>query len=73
MDKGAAKYGCTFDSNGWRGGPHRPQHQHQDYYNLEGDKTGFPLFDFTSEPAIQALMIMKQMRTCRGPTCCSRA
>ena len=62
MDKGAAKYGCTFDSNGWRSlAPITHSISTKTYYNLEGDKTGFPLFDFTSEPAIQALMIMKQM------------
>ena len=63
LDKGAAKYGCTFDCP-WLAlaGPDHPQHQHQDvYYMLEGDKTGLPLFDFTSEPAIEALKIMKQM------------
>jgi multiple sugar transport system substrate-binding protein len=62
MDKGAAKYGCTFDAHGWRSlAPITHSISTKAYYNLEGDKTGFPLFDFTSEPAIQALMIMKQM------------
>ena len=62
MDKGAAKYGCTFDSNGWRSlAPITHSISTKTYYNLEGDKTGFPLYDFTSDPAIQALMIMKQM------------
>ena len=62
MDKGAAKYGCTFDAHGWRSlAPITHSISTKTYYNLEGDKTGFPLFDFTSEPAIQALMIMKQM------------
>ena len=62
LDKGAAKYGCTFDSNGWRSlAPITHSFSSDCYYNLEGDKTGFPLYDFTSEPAIQALMIMKQM------------
>ena len=67
MDKGAAKYGCTFDSNGWRSlAPITHSISTKTYYNLEGDKTGFPLFDFTSEPAIQALMIMKQMLDLSG-------
>ena len=62
LDKGAAKYGCTFDSNGWRSlAPITHSFSSKCYYNLEGDKTGFPLYDFTSEPAIQALLIMKQM------------
>lgn len=62
MDKGAAKYGCTFDGGGWRSvAPIAHSFSTKTYYNLAGDKTGFPLFDFTSEPAIQALMIMKQM------------
>ena len=67
MDKGAAKYGCTFDSAGWRSlVPITHSISTKVYYNLEGDKTGFPLFDFTSEPAIQALMIMKQMLDLSG-------
>jgi len=62
MDKGAAKYGCTFDAHGWRSlAPITHSISKECWYNLEGDKTGFPLYDFTSEPAIQALMIMKQM------------
>ncbi|PKO21893.1 MAG: ABC transporter substrate-binding protein [Chloroflexi bacterium HGW-Chloroflexi-1] len=62
MEKGAAKYGCTFDAHGWRSlAPITHSISTQCYYNLEGDKTGFPLYDFTSEPALQALEIMKQM------------
>ena len=62
MDKGAAKYGCTFDAHGWRSlAPITHSISTQCYYNLEGDKTGFPLYDFTSEPALQALEIMKKM------------
>jgi ABC-type glycerol-3-phosphate transport system substrate-binding protein len=67
MDKGAAQYGCTFDSNGWRSlVPITHSISTTSYYNLAGDKTGFPLFDFTSEAAIQALMIMKQMLDLSG-------
>ena len=48
--------------NGWRSlAPITHSISTKTYYNLEGDKTGFPLFDFTSDAAIQALMIMKQM------------
>jgi len=62
VDSGAAKYGCTFDAHGWRClGPIAHSISTKTYYNLEGDKSGQPLFDFTSEPSIQALQIMKQM------------
>ena len=62
MDKGAAKYGCTFDAHGWRSlAPITHSISTQCYYNLEGDTTGFPLYDFTSEPALQALEVMKKM------------
>jgi ABC-type glycerol-3-phosphate transport system substrate-binding protein len=62
LDKGAAKYGCTFDAHGWRSlDPITHSISTNTYYNLEGDKTGFPLYDFTSEPAIQAVQILKQM------------
>ena len=60
LDKGAARYGCTFDSNGWRSlAPITHSFSTDAYYTLEGDTT--PLFDFTSEPAIEALKVMKQM------------
>lgn len=62
LDKGAAQYGCTFDAHGWRSlAPITHSISTKTYYNLEGDKSGVPLFDFTSEPALQALEIMKQM------------
>lgn len=62
IDSGAAPYGCTFDSNGWRSlAPIAHSFSTKCYYNLEGDKSGFPLFDFTSEPALQAIQIMKKM------------
>jgi multiple sugar transport system substrate-binding protein len=62
LDKGAAQYGCTFDAHGWRSlDPITHSISKDVYYMLEGDTTGQPLFDFTSEPAIQALQIMKQM------------
>ena len=62
MDKGAAKYGCTFDAHGWRSlAPITHSISTKCYYKLEGDKTGFQLYDFTSEPAFQALEIMKKM------------
>jgi ABC-type glycerol-3-phosphate transport system substrate-binding protein len=60
LDKGAARYGCTFDSNGWRSlCPITHSISTDVYYNLPGDPT--PLYDFTSDPAIQALQLMKKM------------
>jgi len=60
VDSGAAEYGCTFDAHGWRSlCPITHTISTDTYYNLEGDPV--PLYDFTSEPAVQALEIMKQM------------
>jgi ABC-type glycerol-3-phosphate transport system substrate-binding protein len=62
LDKGAAQYGCTFDAHGWRSlNPITHSISKDVYYMLQGDTTGQPLYDFTSEPAIQALEIMKKM------------
>jgi ABC-type glycerol-3-phosphate transport system substrate-binding protein len=62
VDSGAAPYGCTFDANGWRSlAPITHSFSTNCYYNLEGDKSGVPLFDFTSEPALEAIQIMKKM------------
>lgn len=62
LDKGAAKYGATFDAHGWRSlAPITHSIDPNVYYMLEGDKSGQGLFDFTHPAAIQALEIMKQM------------
>jgi multiple sugar transport system substrate-binding protein len=62
VDSGAARYGCTFDAHGWRSlAPITHSISTDVWYMLEGDTSGQPLFDFTSEPALQALEIMKQM------------
>ncbi|MCL4302872.1 MAG: ABC transporter substrate-binding protein [Anaerolineae bacterium] len=62
LDSGAARYGCTFDSNGWRSlCPITHSINTDVYYMLDGDESGVPLYDFTNENAIQALEIMKQM------------
>lgn len=62
LDKGAAKYGATFDAHGWRSlAPITHSISTDVYYKLDGDKSGQPLFDFTNPAAIQALQIMKQM------------
>jgi ABC-type glycerol-3-phosphate transport system substrate-binding protein len=60
LDSGAARYGCTFDAHGWRSlSPITHSFSTDVYYTREGDSV--PLFDFTSEPALEALDIMKQM------------
>jgi ABC-type glycerol-3-phosphate transport system substrate-binding protein len=62
VDSGAALYGCTFDAHGWRSlCPITHSINTDTYYMLEGDASGVPLYDFTSEPALEALEIMKQM------------
>lgn len=62
LETKAAQYGCTFDAHGWRSlAPITHSISTKAYYLLEGDKSGVPLFDFTSEPALQALEIMKKM------------
>ena len=62
VDSEAALYGCTFDSNGWRSlCPITHTINTDTYYMLEGDDSGVPLFDFTSDYAVQALEIMKGM------------
>lgn len=62
LDTNAARYGCTFDAHGWRSlAPITHSISTDVWYMLEGDDSGVPLYDFTSEPALQALEIMKQM------------
>ena len=62
LDKGAARYGCTFDAHGWRSlAPITHSISTKAYYKMEGDTSDQMLFDFTGEPAVQALQIMKQM------------
>lgn len=60
VDSGVARYGCTFDSNGWRSlAPIAHSFDTECYYLREGDD--FPLFDFTHPAALQALEVMKRM------------
>jgi ABC-type glycerol-3-phosphate transport system substrate-binding protein len=60
LDSGAARYGCTFDAHGWRSlAPITHSFSTDVYYTLEGESV--PLFDFTHEAAIEALIVMKQM------------
>lgn len=61
VDSEAALYGCTFDSHGWRSLAPFTHSLSTDVYTAEG------LFDFTSEPAIEALMLMKQMMDLSHP------
>jgi multiple sugar transport system substrate-binding protein len=60
LDKGAARYGCTFDSNGWRSLAPITHSISTDVYYQFG-KEPEPLYDFTNDASIQALQIMKQM------------
>jgi ABC-type glycerol-3-phosphate transport system substrate-binding protein len=60
LDKGAAKYGCTFDAHGWRSLAPITHSISTDVYYKFGKETE-PLFDFTNPAAIQALQLMKQM------------
>lgn len=59
LDAGAARYGCTFDAHGWRSlAPITHSLSTDVYYQLGDDPMG--LFDFTSEPALAALEVMKE-------------
>jgi ABC-type glycerol-3-phosphate transport system substrate-binding protein len=61
MESGAALYGCTFDAHGWRSLAPFTHSLSTDVYTEEG------LFAFTSEPAIEALLLMKQMMELSHP------
>lgn len=61
VDSGAALYGCTFDAHGWRSLVPFTHSLSTDVYTAEG------LFDFTSEPAIEALKLMKEMMAFSHP------
>ena len=54
VDSGAAPCGATFDSHGWRSLAPITHSMSSNVYTPEG------LFDFTSEPAIEALKLMKR-------------
>lgn len=61
VDSGAAPFGCTFDAHGWRSLAPIAHSISTDVYTEEG------LFDFTSDAAVQALEIMKQMMELANP------
>jgi multiple sugar transport system substrate-binding protein len=61
VDSKAAPWGATFDSHGWRSLAPIAHSMSTKVYTPEG------LFDFTSEPAIEALKLMKQIMTMSNP------
>jgi ABC-type glycerol-3-phosphate transport system substrate-binding protein len=61
MDSKAALYGATFDALGWRSIAPFAHSFSPDVYTPEG------LFEFTSEPAIEALMLMKKIMAVSHP------
>jgi len=61
VDSKAAPWGATFDSHGWRSLVPITHSMSTKVYTPEG------LFDFTSEPAIEALKLMKQIMAMANP------
>ncbi len=61
VDSGAAPFGATFDAHGWRSLAPMTHSLSSDVYTSEG------LFDFTSDPAIEALMLMKKIMALSHP------
>jgi len=61
VDSKAAPWGATFDSHGWRSLAPITHSLSTKVYTPEG------LFDFTSEPAIEALKLMKQIMAYSNP------
>jgi ABC-type glycerol-3-phosphate transport system substrate-binding protein len=61
VDSGAAPFGATFDSHGWRSLCPMSHSMSRDVYTSEG------LFDFTSDAAIEALMLMKKIMALSHP------
>ncbi len=61
VDTKAAPWGATFDSHGWRSLVPITHSMSTKVYTPEG------LFDFTSEPAIDALKLMKQIMVYANP------
>lgn len=61
MNSGAAPFGCTFDSHGWRSLAPFAYSMSTNCYTKDR------LFDFTSEPAIEALKLMKKMLPLANP------
>ena len=61
VDQGAAPYGATFDAHGWRSLAPFTHSMSPDVYTPEG------LFEFTSDPAIEALILMKKTMALANP------
>lgn len=61
VDAGAAPFGATFDAHGWRSLAPYAHSLSSDVYTEEG------LFDFTSDAAVEALMLMKKMMEMSHP------
>ncbi len=61
VDSKAAPWGATFDAHGWRSLVPVTHSMSTNVYTPEG------LFDFTSEPAIEALKLMKQVMAFSNP------
>jgi multiple sugar transport system substrate-binding protein len=61
VDSKAAPWGATFDCHGWRSLAPVAHSMSTKVYTPEG------LFDFTSEPAIEALKLMKQIMALANP------
>ena len=61
VDSGAAPFGATFDSHGWRSLAPMTHSMSSDVYTSEG------LFDFTSDAAIEALKLMKNIMALSHP------
>ena len=61
IDSKAAPWGATFDSHGWRSLVPITHSMSSKAYTPEG------LFDFTGEPAIEALKLMKQIMALGNP------
>ena len=61
VDSGAAPWGATFDCHGWRSLAPVTHSMSSQVYTSEG------LFDFTSEPAIEALKLMKNIMAYANP------
>ena len=61
VDSGAAPFGATFDAHGWRSLAPYAHSLSSDVYTDEG------LFDFTSDAAVEALMLMKKVMEMSHP------
>lgn len=61
VDSGSAPFGCTFDAHGWRCLAPFTHSMSTDVYSGEG------LFEFTSDAAVEALKLMKQMMALSHP------